>query len=275
MTDSLNPEEFGVAAEREVSPVTVERVGASASILWVTIRNPPVNTLTPDVRSGLVAATHAAHSREIKIVVLCGQRVFSAGGDVKELASISSVSDAARVYREFRHLYESWAAIPVPTVAMVQGYALGGALELALSCDIRYAAPDAFLAASGVSMGLVESAHSLPRLILDSRAAEMLFTARRVEAIDAVETGLITGVYENVVLSTRRLADEISGHSVDALRSTKAVLAASRQATRTVAADIAANHWLALQGSEGHRAALDRFLGRTGRGNHVPTHPAT
>ena len=143
------------------------------------------------------------------MAVLTGNaHCFSAGGDIRELASLDDAEMARHVHADYLELYRSWYTVPVPTIAAIRGYALGGALELALSCDLRYATEESFFAASGVKMGLVESAHSLPTVVHDTTAAEMLFTAppglgRRGRQ----RPGLVTRVVSDLEQDVAEVAD--------------------------------------------------------------------
>jgi enoyl-CoA hydratase/carnithine racemase len=244
-------------------PVRVSRCGPDGSVLWVQVDSPPVNALAAPVRSGLIAAAAQAHDESVRVAVLTGNaHCFSAGGDIRELASLEDPAVARHVHADYLELYRSWYAVPVPTIAAIRGYALGGALELALSCDLRYATAESFFAASGVKMGLVESAHSLPTVVPDTIAAEMLFTAHRVPAAEAVTSGLLTRVVADLDADTAAVAEAIAAHPPHAVRATKAVLRASRGAGRGEAAELAISRWRELQREPVHREIASAFLAR-------------
>lgn len=246
--------------------MTVERRGTDGAVLWVRINRPPVNALARPVRAGLVKAAEQAHDQRVRVAVLIGgDRCFSAGGDIEELATLTDEDDARRAHSEYLDLYRAWFTVPVPTIAAIRGYALGGGLELVLNCDLRYATPDAFFAASGVRMGLVESAHSLPTVVPDTVAAEMLFTAHRVSAAQAVASGLLTGVVTDLEAQVFAVATEIAQHPTTAVRATKAVLRSARGAGRAEAAETATALWRVLQRADAHRDAAATFLARHGR----------
>ncbi|HEY9474754.1 MAG TPA: enoyl-CoA hydratase/isomerase family protein [Mycobacteriales bacterium] len=247
-------------------PVTVEHRGSDGAVLWVRIDHPPVNALAGPVRAGLIRAAKAAHDERVRVAVLIGgDRCFSAGGDIDELASLANDEDARRVHSEYLDLYRSWLTVPVPTIAAIRGYALGGGLELILNCDLRYATDDAFFAASGVRMGLVESAHSLPRVLPDTVAAEMLFTARRVSAGQAAASGLVTGVVADLEAEVSEVATSIARHPAAAVRATKDVLRIARSAGSAEASEAATAHWRMLQRADAHRDAAATFLARRTR----------
>lgn len=246
--------------------VSVARRGFKDSLLWVSIDNPPVNALTAQVRAELIQAAAIAHERNVHVVVLLGnQHCFSAGGYIDELAGLDSDERSAAVHEEYLELYRSWHDIPVPTIVGIRGYALGGALELALSCDLRYATADAFFTASGVKMGLVESAHTLPRVVCDAVAAEMLFTATRVDAFQAVTIGLLNRVVDDLEAHVAAVADAIAAHPTEAVRATKAVFRTAQGPGRATAEEVAIRHWRELQRGHAHKSLARAFLDRRKR----------
>lgn len=253
-------------AEDSTDSVAATLQGPDSGVLWVRIQQGPVNALTASVRRQLTDAAALAHDREVRAVVLIGNdRCFSAGGDIDELASLRGPEQARHVHDEYLDLYRSWHDIPVPTLAAIHGYALGGALELALACDLRYSDPDAFVAASGIRMGLVESAHSLPTVIADTRAAEMLFTGRRVRAAEAVASGLLTGVLDDLESGVGAIADGIARHSASVLRSIKVTLNVARSSGRGPATGISVGLWRELQQHTAHQHAAAEFLRKRSR----------
>jgi len=244
-------------------PVQVSRCGPDGSVLWVQVDSPPVNALAAPVRAGLICAAAQAHDDSVRAAVLTGNaHCFSAGGDIRELASLDDPAVARHVHDDYLELYRSWYAVPVPTIAAIRGYALGGALELSLSCDLRYATAESFFAASGVKMGLVESAHSLPTVVPDTTAAEMLFTARRVSASEAVTCGLVTRILADLDAETAAVAEAIAAHPPHAVRATKAVLRAGRRTGRAEAEGLAITRWRELQREPLHREIATAFLAR-------------
>lgn len=255
-----------------VGRVVTDRRGPDRSVLWVSMDHPPVNALDAGLRAGLLRAAREGHDPDVRVVVLTGLgRSFSAGGDIGELAELATHEDgeqARRVHGQYLDVYRDWLQVPVPTIAAVRGYALGGALELALSCDLRYATGDTFFAASGVRMGLVESAHSLPGVVGGTTAAEMLFTGGRVSAPDAYARGLLTRVVADLEAEVAQVADSIAQHPTSAVRATKAVLRATREGGRAAGGETAVQLWRQLQSGAAHRqiAGASAHRARAARG---------
>ncbi|WP_294641418.1 enoyl-CoA hydratase/isomerase family protein [uncultured Aureimonas sp.] len=148
---------------------------------------------------------------DIRCVILHGNpTAFCAGSDVGEFASLGADASERKILFE-DHVLRCLAALPIPTIAAIDGVALGGGFELALACDIR-------VAGQGARIGLPESrlgglassgAVRLARLVGPARAKEMLFTGCIVEARSAFDWGLVNRVGDDALVEARRLADEI------------------------------------------------------------------
>ncbi|HVF30163.1 MAG TPA: enoyl-CoA hydratase/isomerase family protein [Pyrinomonadaceae bacterium] len=122
--------------------------------------------------------------------------VFASGADLREIAALEPV-DAANFAGRGQALMNTISAMSAHTVAAVNGFCFGGALDLALACDKRIASPAATFAHPGATLGIMTGwggTQRLPRLIGEARALEMFFTARRVSADEALSIGLVDEV---------------------------------------------------------------------------------
>ncbi|XP_068949081.1 enoyl-CoA hydratase domain-containing protein 2, mitochondrial-like isoform X1 [Petaurus breviceps papuanus] len=133
--------------------------------------------------------------RSIRVVVFksCVKGVFCAGADLKEREQMSEAQVAAFVHRA-RNLMSQIATFPAPTIAAIDGFALGGGLELALACDLRVAASSAIMGLIETSRGLLPGAggtQRLPRCVGVSLAKELIFTGRRINGEEAKGIGLV------------------------------------------------------------------------------------
>jgi enoyl-CoA hydratase/carnithine racemase len=159
------------------------------------VDRPTMNALSIQVQREIGAAAQEASERDdVKAVVLYGgERVFAAGADVKEMADMSHadmVAASATLQEQMRLV----ARIPKPVVAAVTGYALGGGCELALCADVRFAADTAVLGQPEVLLGVIPGmggTQRLSRLIGASRAKDLIFTGRFVQAEEALAVGLV------------------------------------------------------------------------------------
>ncbi|XP_006126451.2 enoyl-CoA hydratase domain-containing protein 2, mitochondrial isoform X1 [Pelodiscus sinensis] len=131
----------------------------------------------------------------IRVVVLKSEvkGVFCAGADLKERAQMNDVEVGHFVHR-LRSLMDEIAALPMPTIAAIEGYALGGGLELALACDLRIAASSAVMGLIETTRGLLPGAggtQRLPRCIGIGLAKELIFTGRQIDGQEALSIGLV------------------------------------------------------------------------------------
>jgi len=174
------------------------------SIVVIRLNRPaernPLSVATLEELDRLVSALST--QTDIDAIIFTGTGdVFASGADIRELCVLTP----ARA-REFAHrgqrLMQRIADAPQLTVAAVNGYCMGGGLDLALACRVRCAAPSAVFAHPGARLGIITGwggTQRLPRLIGQARALEMFTTARRVTAAEAYETGLISRVDEPVL----------------------------------------------------------------------------
>jgi len=138
--------------------------------------------------------------RDVRVVILCGAggKAFSAGADLKERAGMSEI-ETRSFLRLIRGTMDLVERLPMPTIAVVEGYAFGGGCELALSCDMRVLGAGAKMGLTECALGIIPGAggtQRLPRLVGPSRAKELIFTARRLSANDALAVGLANHVVD-------------------------------------------------------------------------------
>ena len=138
-----------------------------------------------------------AHS-DVRVIILtgAGERNFCAGADLKERQRMSD-EDVRRMLRLYRTCLGWIETCKIPTIAAINGAALGGGLELALMCDLRVAVPDAKLGLPETSLGVIPAAggtQRLPRLIGEARAKELILLCPRIDAAQALHYGLINRV---------------------------------------------------------------------------------
>lgn len=159
------------------------------------LKHPPVNALSTallndlDRRLGELEADPKARA----VIVTGDGQYFSAGADVKEMATID-LSSAPAIARRGVAIYARLAALRQPVIAAINGLALGGGLELALACDLRVAGDSAKLGAPEVTLGLMPAyggTQRLPRLVGIPKAKELIFTGAMISAAEALRIGLV------------------------------------------------------------------------------------
>jgi 3-hydroxyacyl-CoA dehydrogenase len=161
-------------------------------IRTLTLQNPPVNALSASLKETLLSAVQSAASDSaVTAIVLRGAGgKFSAGADIPAFKT-------GRTGPRISDVTQAIEALGKPSVALIEGFALGGGLELALGCAARVAAPDARLGLPEVELGIMPGAgglQRLPRLIGLAAAAELIATGRKIEAAAAMELGIIDRV---------------------------------------------------------------------------------
>src|SRR6476646_4346386 len=171
------------------------RVEVSDGVAVLRLDRPKMNALNADIqrRIGEAAAQIDARDDVAAVVLTGGERVFAAGADIKEMATMT-YADMARQSAALQDAFSAVARIGKPVVAAVNGYALGGGCELALCADIRIAADDAVLGQPEIKLGIIPGAggtQRMARLVGPARAKELIFTGRFVTAEEALRIGLV------------------------------------------------------------------------------------
>ena len=206
--------------------VTYERNGA---IAYVTLNRPQaLNVYSVQMRDDLYEVLRAIKADdEIRVVVLkgAGEKAFCAGADLSEFLTAPSVLKARQI-RQLRDLWGLFRAMPQPLIAALHGYVLGSGMEIALFCDIRIAAENVIFGLPEMGLGIIPGAggtQTLPRVMGLSKSLDMLLTNRRIDAREALDSGLVTRVVPIEVLldTVDEMAREIASFNVKAVRNAK------------------------------------------------------
>ena len=167
---------------------------------FVTIDNPPANTWTPDSLTALeklVGELNAKRSVYAAVITGTGEKFFSAGADLKRFQG--DKAHARHFIARFGAAFEAWMNARFVTIAAINGYAMGGGLECALSCDIRIAESHAQMALPEPAVGLLPAGcgtQMLPWLVGEGWAKRMILTNERVDAATALRIGLVQEVVD-------------------------------------------------------------------------------
>ncbi|MFT6814533.1 MAG: enoyl-CoA hydratase [Sphingobacteriales bacterium] len=199
--------------------ILVEKTGGVATIFIN--REPKLNALNKATIKELNSAfTDAFADKEVRAIILsgAGNKAFVAGADISEFAHFSS-ADGQKLAKEGHELlFDFIENGPKPVIAAVNGFALGGGLELAMSCHMRVASDNAKLGLPEVSLGVIPGyggTQRLPQLIGKGRAMEMILTAGMIDAAKACEFGLVNHVTtpEELLTFCEDIAKKIMRHS--------------------------------------------------------------
>jgi enoyl-CoA hydratase len=207
--------------------VSVHTSDEHPGIATLLLSRPPTNALTRQVYREIVgAAADVGRREDISVVIVFGgHEIFSGGDDVPELQTLNA-DEAETAARVCRDAVDALAAIPVPTVAAITGYALGGGLNLALAADWRISGDNVKFGATEILAGFVPAGGTsrLAGAVGLSKAKDLVFSGRFVDAKEALALGLIDemvapdGVYDAAVAWAQRFGD----HPPQALAAAKA-----------------------------------------------------
>jgi enoyl-CoA hydratase len=164
-----------------------------------------------------------------KVLIITGVgKVFVAGADIKEMSDMDTIM-AANFSQKGQTIMNLLSTINIPTIAAINGYAIGGGLELALACDIRIASKKAIFSQPETSLGIIPGfggTQRLPRTIGRGRASYMIFTGEKIDANTALQWGLVDFVFkdEELLQNATKIAHNILNKSSYAISKAKEVM---------------------------------------------------
>lgn len=206
--------------------VSVQRRGRFAV---VTLNRPDrLNAIDASVIDGLGKAVKALSADACRGVVITGAggKAFCAGGDIHYISSLKNDKEVAAFTDSIHALYDSIESLNKPVIAAIDGYCLGGGMELSLACDMRIATKDSVFGQPEVKIGIMPGGggtYRLPLLIGAQKAKEMIMTGAPIGADEALSAGLINRVVERKTLigSGIGLLNVINANSFNAVKEAK------------------------------------------------------
>jgi 2-(1,2-epoxy-1,2-dihydrophenyl)acetyl-CoA isomerase len=222
----------------------------------------------------LVAAIEraGADSRVAAVILTGAGPAFSAGGNLKnmrERVGIGALDTPLATRNNYKQgiqrIPRTLWELEIPTIAAINGHAIGAGLDLACMCDIRIAAESAKLAASFIKIGIVPGdggAYFLPRAVGLAKAAEMIFTGETLTADEALACGLVSRVVptESLMEEARKLARRIAENPPQTLRLAKRLLREAQHARLPDVLELSAAYQALAHETADHREALDAFF---------------
>jgi enoyl-CoA hydratase/carnithine racemase len=239
--------------------VTVER--RPDGVALIRLDRPKANALSSAVLAQLHGVAATLHDDPPGAVVLWGgRRIFAAGADIVELVD----SGAGAVGASFTDALGALASVPRATIAAVNGYALGGGLELALACDFRVGAEDSRFGLPEVLLGVIPGGggtQRLPRLIGSSRAKDLIFSGRQVRAEEALSIGLVNRVVpaDEVLEVALTWAAELAAGAVVAHSLAKSAVDGGLETTLAQGLTLEQKAFVAVAGTEDAARGLASF----------------
>ncbi len=242
-----------LAVEGNVGVLTVNRPAALNALNDQVIRelNEALDTIDLDIVRCLVVTGE-------------GQKAFVAGADIGQMSGLTKAEGEA-FGKLGNDVFRKLETLPIPTIAAVCGFALGGGCELAMSCDIRLCSDTAVFGQPEVGLGITPGfggTQRMARLIGMGRAKELLYTARKVKAPEALAIGLVQGVYpvEQLMEEALKMAARIAGNAPIAVRATKKAVNDGLQVDMDRAIEIEEQLFGSCFETEDQKNAMGAFL---------------
>jgi len=235
-------------------------------IATIRLNRPPMNALDTEIQARLreIAGEVSARNEVRAVVIYGGPKVFAAGADVKEMAGWDYQEMVDRSHA-LTGSFDAIARIPKPVIAAINGYALGGGCELALCADLRVAADNAKLGQPEILLGIIPGAggtQRLSRLVGPSRAKDLIYTGRFVDAEEALRIGLVDRVVapEDVYSTAVELATTFAAGPAYALRAAKETIDRGLEVDLATGLDIERLAFAALFATDDRRIGMESFI---------------
>ena len=197
-------------------------------IAVITINRPEaLNALNSQVLDDLGAAFDSIDVNVVRAVVLtgAGDKSFVAGADIGEMSTLTKAEGEA-FGKKGNDVFRKLETFPIPVIAAVNGFALGGGCEISMSCDIRICSENAMFGQPEVGLGITPGfggTQRLARLIGAGMAKQLIYTARNIKADEAYRIGLVNAVYpqEELLAAAEKMASQIAANAPIAVRACK------------------------------------------------------
>lgn len=236
----------------------------------LTVNRPQaLNSLNREVIGELTALLTDIESSSLRCLILtgAGEKAFVAGADIKEMEVLDPDGGAAWS-AEGNTVMEKLENLPMPVIAAVNGFALGGGCELALACDFRLASKSAQFSFPEVSLGIIPGYGGIQRLARSlglARAKELIFTGRRVKAELALEWGLVNAVFENreaLLAAALETAGKIAANAPLAVQKAKAVANESVGRTLQMSTQLETRYFAECFATQDQKEAMNAFTNK-------------
>ena len=196
------------------------RVEREDEVVQITIsRQDKLNSMNLEVMDEFISLLDDLEKDSSRVIIITGEgpKAFSAGADIEYMSNIGP-TEAEKYALRGHEVLNKIEKLEKPVIAAVNGYALGGGCELALSCDIRFASPNAQLGQPEVTLGICPGwggTQRLLRIVGPARAKDLIFSGRKITAEEALSMGLINKIFssENLLSETKAYAKILSKNS--------------------------------------------------------------
>ncbi|OGA45747.1 MAG: enoyl-CoA hydratase [Betaproteobacteria bacterium RIFCSPLOWO2_12_FULL_62_58] len=242
----------------------------SSKIATITLNRPEkLNAFNDEMLDAWVDALEECRTSDaVNVIVITGKgRAFTSGGDVAKFGDMAANTPAnisKRIRENTQRLPRKLDEIDKPVIAALNGFAAGGGLDVAMMCDIRFAAESARFAETYALMGLIPGAggaYFLPRLVGTARALEMFWTSEYIDAYTAERIGLVNKVFpdDQLMAKTYEFAERVAKSAPLAIRLIKRVVYQGLSTDLRTALDLVASNMPVVRTSEDHQEAVRAF----------------
>lgn len=190
-------------------------------------REKALNALNSNVLEELDKTLDAVNLDEVRCLILtgAGQKSFVAGADIGEMSTLTKAEGEA-FGKKGNDIFRRLETFPIPVIAAVNGFALGGGCELSMSCDIRICSENAVFGQPEVGLGITPGfggTQRLARIVGPGMAKQMIYTARNIKADEALRIGLVNAVYpqDELMAAAEKMAGSIAKNAPIAVRGCK------------------------------------------------------
>ena len=199
-----------------------------SAVAVLTINRPKaLNALNSAVLDELNAALDAIDLNEVRALIItgAGEKSFVAGADIGEMSTLTKAEGEA-FGKKGNDVFRKIETLPIPVIAAVNGFALGGGCEISLACDIRICSENAVFGQPEVGLGITPGfggTQRLARTVGVGMAKQMIYTARNIKATEALRIGLVNAVYpiEELMVAAKKMASMIASNAPIAVRNCK------------------------------------------------------
>ncbi len=236
----------------------------------VTINRPKaLNALNSDVLKEIEAAFDAIDLDATRAVILtgAGEKSFVAGADIGEMSTLTKEEGEA-FGKVGNDVFRKIETFPIPVIAAINGFALGGGCEISMSCDIRICSDNAVFGQPEVGLGITPGfggTQRLARLVGAGKAKEMIYTAFNIKADEAYRIGLVNAVYPQVELmdAAKKMAAKIAKNAPIAVRASKKAINEGLDVDMDQAIVVEEKAFGSCFETEDQRAGMEAFLNKT------------
>ena len=238
-----------------------ERVGL------ITIDRPSaLNALSSEVLNELNEVIDNVDLNEVYCLIITGggEKAFVAGADISEMVNYNE-EEAFAYGKKGNDLFRKIESFPIPVIAAINGFALGGGCELAMACDIRIASENAVFGQPEVGLGITPGfggTQRLARLISPGYAKQLIYTGRNIKADEALRIGLINAIYplEELLMNAKKMAQSIAMNAPIAVRKAKEAINDGLQVNIDNAIEIEESIFASCFNSEDQKEGMNAFL---------------